>query len=651
MTYRIYPGKKAVSLFMLVMAFFLASCQPKPPPPVKVDRARPEEFTVAEGYMQQGDLQKALQAYEAFLKHAPAGETSALALKRVSEIYLRLDQPEKALTRLKRLSREYPDYAWIPGVRLEITQILSRMGGYQLSLEKARKWLETYPDHPLKGDVFLVMGDNYNALGDRVRAFRWWLRAEQALSDDPRKQAVLHEKLTRFISESGLDLLERFRADAAGTTYAPEIYYRIASSFLEQNRMKEAEEAAKALLASTGDKEWKEKGGQILKRVEEEMAVKRDRVGCLLPLSGPFAIYGQEVLKGVELGLGLHREQPGRAGLELFIRDTGGQEKGALSGLEDLAVEEKVIAVIGPVSSRAAGAVAGRAQEKGVPIIALTQRAGITQEGVMIFRNFLTPAQEIDGLVETAMGRMGLKRFGILYPDNAYGRYCMNLFWDKLNELGGTVTAVESYGVEDTDFADQIKKMVGLYYPRPASLKKRLEQEKPLEDEESLIDSEEPEPIIDFDAVFIPDSFERVIMIAPQLAFHDVLGVRLLGTSAWQSPRLIEMAGDHLQGALFCAGFAGDSRDQGVRSFIEEYKENFHSEPGILAANGYDTMRLLKMLLSEERIRTRRDLAQALLESRGFQGVTGEISFDSTGEAEKKPVLLTVSGEKFVPFP
>jgi len=212
------------------------------------------------------------------------------------------------------------------------------------------------------------------------------------------------------------------------------------------------------------------------------------------------------------------------------------------------------------------------------------------------------------------------------------------------------VTAVESYGVDDTDFADQIKKMVGLYYPRPASLVQKLEDMKTPEDEEESIYPEEPQPIIDFDAIFIPDSFQRVAMITPQLAFHDVLGVQLLGTSAWQSPKLIEMAKDYIQGALFCSGFIGDSEEPGVRVFVEKYRENFDADPGILAANGYDTIRLLKKVLSGEEIRTRKDLAQALLGSQGFEGVSGIITFDSNGEAEKEPIFLTISGNNMVLF-
>ncbi|MCJ7685089.1 MAG: penicillin-binding protein activator [Desulfobacteraceae bacterium] len=650
MIIRFFLAKKAVPPLMVGIAFFLAACQTKAPPPVKVELGRSEPFAIAEGYLQNGELKKALNAYETFLQHAPKGERSALALKRTSEIYLKLNQPENALTILEKISREYPDYTWIPGVRYEIADILFRIGKHKLSATKALEWLDTYPDHPLKRDILILLGDNFSALGEKAEAFSWWLKAKEAWSDDPQRIAQLDEKLNELISNSGLKTLDQLAGGAAGTLYAPKIYYRIASIYLEQNETKQAIKAATSLLHSTKDEEWLSKGSALLKRTEEEMAVKQGVLGCLIPLSGPFSIYGEEVLKGVELGLGVHGDQTAQIGLELLIRDTKGKPEEALAALENLVIDEKIMAIIGPVSSKVAIAVAKKAQEMGVPIISLTQREGIVEEGEMIFRNFLTPSQEIEGLIDVAIGQMGLKRFGILYPDNAYGRYSMNLFWDRLNDMGGTVTAVESYGVDDTDFADQIKKMVGLYYPRPASLVQRLEDMKTPEDEEESIYPEEPEPIIDFDAIFIPDSFQRVAMIAPQLAFHDVLGVQLLGTSAWQSPKLVEMAKDYIQGALFCSGFFGDSEEAGVRIFVEEYRDNFDADPGILAANGYDTIRLLKKVLSEKEIRTRKDLVNALLGSQGFAGVSGIITFDSNGEAEKEPVLLTISGNNMVLF-
>ena len=562
----------------------------------------------------------------------------------MSEIYLKLNQPRKAVTLLDEISKEYPTLTWIPGVRYEIANILSRIGEHRRSVTQALRWLDRYPDHPLKKDILLLLGENFDILGDKAEAFNWWLKAKSAWSDDPERVSQLDERLNDLISTSGPKLLDQFARDAAGTAYAPKIYYRMTSIYFEQGDPEQAKRAAISLMNATGEETWISQGKALLKRAEAEMAVKQGVLGCLLPLTGPFAIYGEEVLKGIELGMGMGGEPSPQTGLEVLIRDSKGQPEAAVTALQDLGNNEKVVAVIGPVSSRAAMAVAKKAQEIGVPIITLTQREGIVEAGEMVFRNLLTPSQEVEGLLDVAIGQMGLNRFGILYPDNTYGRYCMNVFWDRLDRMGGSVTAVESYGVDDTDFEDQIKKMVGLYYPRPPSLVQKLEDMRTPEEEESIIYPEEPEPIIDFDAIFIPDNFQRVAMIAPQLAFHDVLDVQLLGTSAWQSPKLIEMAKDYIQGSIFCSGFNANSLDPDVRALVDAYRENFDADPGILAAIGYDTIRLLKKLLSGEQIRTRSDLVKALLESQNFKGVSGVITFDPKGEAQKKPILLTISG-------
>jgi hypothetical protein len=68
-----------------------------------------------------------------------------------------------------------------------------------------------------------------------------------------------------------------------------------------------------------------------------------------------------------------------------------------------------------------------------------------------------------------------LNRFAILYPDETYGVTFMNLFWDRLIENGGKVVGLEAYNPEHTDFADPIKKLVGLYYKIPEDLREAAE--------------------------------------------------------------------------------------------------------------------------------------------------------------------------------
>ncbi len=610
---------------------------------------RADPFVIAQKYQESGNLQQALVQYQIFLKQAPKDKRIPLALQRMSEIHLKQKEPEKALATLEQLSKTYPDYNWIPEVRYQISELLNRLGKYQASADCAIHWLDRYQSHFLKKDVLVLLGDDFCKIGQAEAAFFCWVDAKRIRKDDPERETALDDNLKTLIATGSPMFLSRLLESEQDGPYPSEVYYQMSSVFLSQNDLDQAEKAARTLMESTRNLEWVSKGEDILARIKKAMAICGNCIGCLLPLSGPFAAYGQEVLNGISLGM-VSTPTEGTK-MELIVRDTEGSPEKALSELETLVSTEKVVGVIGPLSSKTATVVSQKAQELGVPIVTLTQRSDIVETGDMVFRNFLTPEQEIDSLVRMAMVQLGLKRFGILYPDNTYGRFCMNLFWDKLDEMGGSVTAVESYPTDVTDFADQIKKMVGLYYPRGADWRSIYFKKASEGGEESKKELKEDDPLIDFDAVFIPDTYQRVAMIAPQLAFHDVLGVRLIGTRLWHSPELLEMAGNYLQGALFSSGFVTESENPEVMGFIADYQNNFGKTPGILAANGYDTIRLLKTVIAESDPKTRGSLRQALLDLPVFQGLTGPFHFDMDGEATKRPLLMTVSGKRAIPIP
>ncbi len=654
-----YPAVKAITTLTVGIAFFAFGCYPKPAlkvtPETKADR---ELFDRADRDFKAGNYDKAIEEYELYLKQSPKGEKSRMALYRMAKIYQDKYLYDEALSYLERMASEYPNHRDLPTVKFDMASIHYRLGDYQKSKTEISKWLERYPRNSLKGEALVLLGRNYRALGDNPRAFYWWLKANPEFIGSSERRAELNDRITGLIKHSPLADLKEMAKYATGDDYAPHIYYQMASIYLEENKLSEAREAAMALVRSTPEQSWVSTGREILDRIEEELSVKKRAIGCLLPLSGPFAIYGQEALNGIQLGMGIFNRSEGGQGLELIIKDTRGELEEAVSGVEELANKEKVLAIVGPLASKSALAAAKKAQEIRIPIITLTQKQGITTEGDMVFRNFLTPAKEIQRLLDKAINEMDLRRFAIIYPDNPYGRFFMDLFWEKAEKMGGTITAVESYKPDETDFAVEIKKMVGLYYTRPESVVKKLEEMRQLEQEgeagetgDEPKEEEEPEPIVDFDAVFIPDNPQQVALIAPQFPFHNIFNVRLLGTSLWQSPELIETARKYVQGAIFPSGFFSKSDSPMVREFVALYKENFESEPGILAASGYDTIMLLKHLIDTAEIKTKKDFQERLLQYDDYYGVTGRIAFDDEGEVEKEPVLLTISGKHFDTLP
>ncbi len=575
-------------------------------------------------------------------------KTGALILEmhQTAEDRYRAGDYQTALALYNRILAEYPRYEKRAEVQYRIAVCLYETEQYGLSKENALQWVKTYPDHPSKKQIMLLLGEDFEALEDRPNAFYWFLEARKEFFNEPQVYSDIDERLKYLITTSGEEDLSLLTTYSEGTHYAPLVRRRSAIVYLELDDLEKASEIAQSMVNDSQNQDSVLQGMAILEQIREELSVNRGVIGCLLPMSGPFAIYGEEVLNGVQLRIfnSAHTE----IAFKLVVRDTKDDPNLAVAGLEDLVRNEKVVAVIGPLASKTAEPVARRAQELGVPIITLTQKQGITEEGDMVFRNFLTPSREVNRVLEAAVSEMGLKRFAILYPDNSYGRFFMNLFWDQIEEMGGSVTVAESYLPDTTDFADQIKKMTGTFYPIPASLRSEIIDTRPPEEEEYKIYSDQPEPFIDFDAVFIPDNSQRVVMIAPQLLYHDVQGVLLMGTSLWQSRQLINLARDYVQGAIFPSGFFDGSDDPEVQAFRADYEENFGTAPGLLAAVGYDTIGLLQTILSQNRVRTRKAVRNELYQAHEFKGLTGNISFDAQGELQNRPFLLTVSGRKMI---
>src|SRR5262249_21145719 len=91
-------------------------------------------------------------------------------------------------------------------------------------------------------------------------------------------------------------------------------------------------------------------------------------------------------------------------------------------------------------------------------------------------------------------------------------------------------------------------------------------------------------PIVDFDGLFVPAPHENVVLIASQLAYHEVTGARLLGAEGWYDPQLARQGGAPLEGALFASHFYPDSQVPYVHAFRERFQATFGGVPDAFAA-------------------------------------------------------------------
>ncbi len=642
--------QKAIPTVLLAgMAFFVFGCVPRSSEVSRESRViEKDQFDEAEAYRLNGQGEMAAKTYAEYLSHTPEGNKAALSLQRMAEMALERGDEAGSLSFYRRVTVADPAYSGLPEVRYQIARILALMGDSSSSNGEAEAWLVLYPDHSRRGEVFLLMADNAATAGERKVSFRYWLKAQHELGGDSPMGASVAKRVEATIGAAGLQDLRWMAAETENTPYASFTLQRLARLLMEHDELKEAEIVISKLIHEEGDPTRREYALELMAELKDRRDTRKGVVGCLLPLSGPFADFGKEVVKGIQLWVITQENVDCRVPVEIILKDSGGEEESVRTAIRELADGEKVMAIIGPLSRRASLPAAETAQGLGIPIITLTQREEITASGDMVFRFFPTPSMEVESLLDRAVDLLGISRFAIMYPDNAYGRLLAALFFEGVTARGGSISAVESYGEDETDFEEKIKKLTGRYYPVPRQALEKTRHLITPEEEETVIIQEQPRTIVDFEALFIPDRAEKIAMIAPQLIYHNAVPSALLGTSLWQSPDLVKLTGDYLNNAFIPSSFF-EGPDSGMAGgFGELFRSAYESSPGLLSAQGYDGIRLLAKVMCREDIRTRKDLAKALLDISDFETLRGPASCTASREIRQKAPLLTISNGKIL---
>ncbi|MGE3261278.1 MAG: penicillin-binding protein activator [Bacteriovoracia bacterium] len=379
-------------------------------------------------------------------------------------------------------------------------------------------------------------------------------------------------------------------------------------------------------------------------------------IGVLLPLSGKFGKFGRLCLNAILMAHGVFEEMAEKVdanGLRLVIRDSGETPESATEKFEELVKDEGAIAVIGPLLSKQFPALARKAQEFGVPLISLSQRIEAGQMGSYIFPVALSPNQQIETIVSHAIGKEGFKRFAILAPSDTFGEEYVHLFWDAVEKAGGKIVGIERYEPRSTDFREEVRRLLGQEYLGARKIElEDLERRKERyaatlkvkgKLRQRMLKVYDPKPVVDFDALFIPDDPATVGQIAPAFAVEDVANLPLLGINTWNTPDIVQRAGRYLQRALFVDGFFANSQDAKSIQFTQDYMKFFKSVPGTIEVQAYDAASILIEALKDHSIGNRSALRDQLLSKEKFSGISGDYRFSENG-VERSAHLLTVRG-------
>jgi ABC-type branched-subunit amino acid transport system substrate-binding protein len=640
----------------------LAGCATKPgvTPDAGPDETRDELFLRAEELFDARSYGEAAVLYNQYIDRYADKPLAAAALMKIGIIHALSGDYDKARAAYGKIVAEYPSSPFVPDALVEDLFTYYQEGRYQDVIELAPQLMQRMDSRAHIFKIYTLVGDTYMAMGSPIDAIDYYARArENAIAAE---QEIVIEKLQEAIARldsADIAILVNHPDESLPLDY---LMFQLGLNYAMEEKYDDALTILAEFLNRYPAHNNRDLVESLIEEIRKNAVFNRHTIGCLLPLSGPYEVFGQRALKGIELALAQFSTRSDAPPINIIVKDTGADPDKTMLALEEL-YDDQVAAILGPIVT---SEIAGReAQEMGIPIITFTQKDNIPEIGDKVFRNFITPEMQVQAIASFTIHSLGLNRFAILYPDETYGLTYMNLFWDKLLELGGTVVGVESYKPNQTDFIDPIKKLVGLYYEIPEDLKPEEDPDLAFEDEDAAgqpddqttvsdeeevmeEEEEEPEPIIDFDAVFIPDSPGKVGQIVPQLAYFDIRDVYLLGTNLWHSDSLIKIADQYVQGAIMPDGFFAQSKSARVQEFVRLFEETYQETPDFVAAVVYDSAMILFDVVSRSSIRFRTEIRDELFNLDYFPGVTGITRFDEKGDVVKNMHLLRIKGRRFV---
>src|SRR5262245_57644960 len=338
-------------------------------------------------------------------------------------------------------------------------------------------------------------------------------------------------------------------------------------------------------------------------------------IGEFGSLTGSTATFGISTRNGIDMAVDDINKAGGLLGkqVRVIVEDDQGKPEEAQTVVTKLINKDQVIAVLGEVASSRTMEAAQVAQQNGIPLISPSStNPKVTQIGDYIFRVcFIDPFQ---GLVmaKFATNTLKVKNVAVLRDiKNDYSVGLAEVFVNNFKKMGGNIVANESYSEGDTDFSAQL----------------------------TSIKSKSPQ------AVFMPGYYTEVGLVLRQ-AHKLGLNVPFLGGDGWDSPKLIEIGGEAMNGSYYSNHFSVDDPAPKIQKFVSAYKARYGATPDALAGLGYDAASVLFDAIKRANSTDGSKVRDAIASTKDFDGITGKITIDKDRNAVKPAVVLEVKDGK-----
>lgn len=342
-------------------------------------------------------------------------------------------------------------------------------------------------------------------------------------------------------------------------------------------------------------------------------------IGGMGPLTGGAAAYGNSVKNGSQIAVDEINAAGGvKVGedtymLKLSFKDDEATEDKAVTAYNSL-MDEGMNALLGATTSGSTLAITDLSNKDGILQITPTGSAKDITINDNVFRLCFT-----DPLQGSTIAKYVLENnydsVAVLYNNSdEYSTGVYEAFKAELEKegKGSIVVDTESFTTQDIDFSTQLTKIKAVA-PK---------------------------------AIFIPAYYEAVAQITQQAKAAGIV-TDFIGSDGWDGVLAQVTDKSAVEGAVFLSPFLATDSAEKVKKFVDTYKTNFNATPDQFAADGYDTVNVIKAAMEKAGSIESADLIAAMTEIK-VDGLTGSVSFEASGEPDKSAKFVAIKDGEYV---
>jgi branched-chain amino acid transport system substrate-binding protein len=324
------------------------------------------------------------------------------------------------------------------------------------------------------------------------------------------------------------------------------------------------------------------------------------KIGVLFPLTGEVAAYGQETLKGFELGM---NSIDNKSDFEWQVENSLGTTQGSVQGINNLILNYKAQIILGDILTRGTLASAPIAARYKIPMLTPASTGDhVTESQDGLYRICYKDAFQGKKVAEFAFDFFKINNVVILMDGhNEYSRQVSKSFKKEWISRKGTVLSEISYGNQNfQSVASRVKKL-------------------------------QSQPFI----IFIPGYPQQV---GPLLKELQVVQIKapIIGADGWDSVDLMPLAGTGYPDHYFVSHYSRDTNSPLIQRFQSDFRKKYSTSPGLFAALGYDSALAIQKVFAQNQKPDSKKFFQGV----SLEGVTGKISWDKTPDPIKEAFIL-----------